>query len=685
MANRLTFNEQGRLMSVDGSSSLLDYEEKKSDYPKKQPRELKKSDSLMFLKEKENKLGNIFANTSWSLYQDNKFLSPLKFSNNKTQEDVVNEVVSLIKKGNKIIFLHGTCGTGKSAIALNIARLIGQTSIVVPVKALQRQYEEDYMSKMQVINKSGSRIKIAMLTGRDNHDSLYKPGISCADPSLPENIKIAEKNYKQLMEYYEENPYISKKENPELKDIRRTSIAPANPYWSPILPASMEIPSLNNSKKHLYRGCDGRDWIFYHRQQGCSYYDQYLSYMLADIIIFNSSKYLAEMDLGRKPLTEVEIIDEADDFLDSLFQQKEININKTIGALNILIPENEKAESGRKKAIELLELEEKNKRLLGVDENKIYHIKETKLLPLINLLNTNPELESEIAIEELNYANNLLEAARVFKNSLDEVYITFKKDEENNLQASLVSTNLSGRFQEISNKSKALVFMSGTLHSEDVLKNIFKIKDYKIVEAETIKQGNIEIIKTGKEIDCKYSNFSSQKHTRAEYLGALTSCMEKTIKPTLIHVNAFQDLPSEKEKGSIDLYNPSLNSLISSEKLSNIQREDKTGRAISIFKQGLSDTLFSTKCSRGVDFPGKTCNSIIFTKYPNPSVKDIFWRVLKEKHPNHYWDFYRDKAKREFLQRIFRALRSPDDHVYILSPDTRVLDAVRELQLATNK
>src|SRR3989338_3588090 len=89
MANRLTFNEQGRLMSVDGSSSLLDYEEKKSDYPKKQPRELKKSDSLMFLKEKENKLGNIFANTSWSLYKDNKFLSPLKFSNNKTQEDVV--------------------------------------------------------------------------------------------------------------------------------------------------------------------------------------------------------------------------------------------------------------------------------------------------------------------------------------------------------------------------------------------------------------------------------------------------------------------------------------------------------------------------------------------------------------------------------------------------------------------
>jgi Rad3-related DNA helicase len=50
------------------------------------------------------------------------------------------------------------------------------------------------------------------------------------------------------------------------------------------------------------------------------------------------------------------------------------------------------------------------------------------------------------------------------------------------------------------------------------------------------------------------------------------------------------------------------------------------------------------------------------------------------KHPEFFWDFYRDKARREFLQRIYRALRSKDDHVYILSPDTRVLDAVREMQ-----
>ena len=105
--------------------------------------------------------------------------------------------------------------------------------------------------------------------------------------------------------------------------------------------------------------------------------------------------------------------------------------------------------------------------------------------------------------------------------------------------------------------------------------------------------------------------------------------------------------------------------------------------SVSLFKNGLNDTLFTTKCSRGVDFPGKMCNSIIFTKYPNPNVSDIFWKILKKNHEEHYWDFYKDKARREFLQRIYRGLRSKDDHVYVLSPDIRVIQSVREIQMSS--
>ena len=38
-------------------------------------------------------------------------------------------------------------------------------------------------------------------------------------------------------------------------------------------------------------------------------------------------------------------------------------------------------------------------------------------------------------------------------------------------------------------------------------------------------------------------------------------------------------------------------------------------------------------------------------------------------------EFYFDKAKREFIQRIYRGLRSHDDLVNLLSPDSKVLNS----------
>ena len=66
----------------------------------------------------------------WSLYEDEKELKPLVFSSGKSQADVVKEVLDAIKEDYKVIFIKGQCGTGKSAIALNIARMIGGKTII---------------------------------------------------------------------------------------------------------------------------------------------------------------------------------------------------------------------------------------------------------------------------------------------------------------------------------------------------------------------------------------------------------------------------------------------------------------------------------------------------------------------------------------------------------------------------
>ena len=641
---------------------------------------LRKSEDLDFLKEDSQKeklkIEDISVREHWDLREEKKEIEPLVFSNGKSQENIVSDIVDLIKQGKKVIFLHGACGTGKSAIALNLARVMGKASIVVPVKALQRQYEEDYLHKKYLLKKNGQKMKIAMITGKDNHDSLYFAGKSCGDPMLPENIKLSEKNEEKLEEYYELNPLIKNKSELNIKKIKRISVAPANPYWSPIVPADIELTMMKDADKHKYPGCDGRSYIFYHRKKGCSYYDQYLAYLKADVIMFNSAKYNSELALGRKPETEIDIIDEADEYLDSLFAQAEINLTRLAASLKQIYPDYDKAEQALKRILELVELEERNKKAMGVDESKVFHVKDTKILEILQILAKNEELESEIVLDELNYTNRVLEAAKHFEAVFAELYLTYKRDEDGNLYCKLVSTNLSGAFHEILSKSKALVFMSGTLHSREVLKHIFGINDFEVIEAETINQGSLEIVRTGKEFDCKYDNFKQGHKTREDYLIALESCVSKAELPLLVHVNAFQDLPSEEEK---DLYQ--INNLMSREKLKQIQKDDKTGRAVSLFKAKMSDVLFTTKCSRGVDFPGDICNSMIFTKYPNPNVSDTFWKILQKTHADYYWEFYRDKANREFLQRLFRALRSREDHVKVLSPDLRVLQAVRELQL----
>jgi len=681
---RLKFNSQGRLIGADLDRFTIGVKNGNGkEYEQEAGHKLRTSKDLAYLQEidkenKEDKFQAVKDNSTWSLHEDNKPLKPLLFSNGKTQGDIVNQIVNSIKSGRKIILLHGVCGTGKSAIALNVARQLGKTSIVVPVKGLQRQYEEDYTHKKYVLKPNGKKMKIAMITGRENHDSIIEPGTSCADPFLPDTIKITEKNYQKLREYYNKNPLATSKEMPELKLLKRIAIAPSNPYWSPIVPSTFDL-KLGDAKKKKYMGLQGKEFTFYHRKQGCSYYDQYQSYIDADVIIFNSAKYKIDTLLDKKPETKVDIIDEADEFLDNFSTQEEINLSRLSASLQHLNPESLEARETIEQIRELIELEEKNKNAIGIDETKLFELKETKLDKIFKLFLKSPELETEIYLDEDSYANKGLEVAYMFREFLTETYVSFRRY-ENALMASLVSTNLSKKFQDIVRKNNALILMSGTLHSPVVMKEIFGVEDFEIIEAETLSQGTIEITRTGKEFDCKYANFKEKKYSKEDYLNALSSVLEKSKKPVLIHVNAFEDLPSEQEKIHLGITN-----LISKERLRQLQSEDKTGRLISLFKSKLSTELFTTKCSRGVDFPGDICNSIVFTKYPNPNVQGTFWKILEKTHPKYYWDFYKDKARREFLQRIYRALRSKDDHVYILSPDIRVLDAVRELQLNNSK
>jgi Rad3-related DNA helicase len=640
---------------------------------------------------------------TWSLYNQKEFLKPLCFSNGKSQEDIVKEVLEKIKEGKKVIFIHGVCGTGKSAIALNIAKELGKASVVVPGKNLQAQYKRDYEGEKYLLKKNGEKLKISIITGRKNHackflednknaipkikkeidsklydifskkrdeiEELIEKDLSASNEKIPCKIELKERNWAKIREYIKQNKKVNLKDFESIRDVKRMSIAPVCPYWSPVLPERYELKNFDNLKKRSYEGLEGTTFVQYKRKAGCAFYEQFDSYIESDVIVFNALKYKLETALLRKPKTEVEIIDECDEFLDSFSNERTINLDRLQNSLIQVISEEEGDQELIEEIFEIIKHFKQDERINNLIQNQgISPLKATGIYDILKIFLKESWLN---ALDEESYLFDVLETAKMFSEFMEESYITVSKNEKN-LIIKIVTINLAKKLKEIVNKNKVIIMMSGTLHSDKVLKEIFGLKDFEKIEAETTEQGKVEIMTTNLEMDCKYSNFSSKKFTRKDYLKALDESIEKAPRPTLVHINAYSDLPTKEEIKEYDLKN-----ILEREEIQRLQNEDKEGRLTKEFKEGKREILFSTRDSRGVDFPGDQCKSIVFTKYPNPNVQDPFWKILMNTKPTQYWEFYRDKARREFLQKIYRGLRFKEDHIYLLSPDIRVLEMAK--------
>jgi len=622
----------------------------------------------------------------WSLYkktnnpnsinpfdEEGEELPPLQFSNGKTQADVVKEILDAINNGNKMIFIKGVCGSGKSAMALNLARHFKKTSIVVPIKSLQGQYEQDYTKKHFILKQDKKPLKIAVIKGRNNFRCPFNSE-RADDQELPCTIELREKNTEKLLNYIDGNPEVNKEDFSTASDIRRMNIGPTCPYWAPIMPSEINPKGLGEVKKIRYQAICGKEFALFQRKKGCPYNDQYEAYANADVLIFNSMKYQIESMIGRKPKTDLDIIDECDEFLDSFSSERKLNLDRLQSALSGLMPKDQDKRTALKDLIHKV-----NDILFSPPLTDIKKLKESQIMGIIEVALENPNLAED---EENNYYNTLLEIARSFENLLDETYISIQQVDSNYSQSklfskhsnnkqpiiiSLVSINLAQKLKELIEQNNVLVMMSGTLHSEKVLRDIFGLEDFKIIEAETEMPGKINKQRTGLERNCSFANFKNGTITRNQYLKILDMCMANAKPPTLVHVSAFKDLPSQAENQTLLLDN-----LITQERLREMQSHGNT--AVEEFTNKEEDVLFTTKCSRGIDFAGDKCNSIVLTRFPYPNVQGLFWKILKQEQPEKFMEFYMDKARRELIQKVARGVRFKGDKVDLWSPDVRVIN-----------
>lgn len=93
----------------------------------------------------------------------------------QSQAVLLKEIQRVFESGKKLVILEAPVGSGKSAIAVTLARLYGKAHILTPRKSLQDQYFEDFS------NIEG--IDMALMKGRRSYPCVY-------DESPVESAKV---------------------------------------------------------------------------------------------------------------------------------------------------------------------------------------------------------------------------------------------------------------------------------------------------------------------------------------------------------------------------------------------------------------------------------------------------------------------------------------------------------------
>lgn len=520
------------------------------------------------------------------LYDGNgEKLDPLSYSTGKNQLEVVEDVLEAFQSSD-IIFLNGVVGSGKSVIGIRAALEFGGGLVSVPTKVLQNQYQQDYEGKKYFLKENEERAIIRVLMGRNNFTCPYleeeHPEYdykSCQNRSLPCTRPLADN----------ESRLEALKECPE---------------WGFIFPSSSTLKKMD---EHVdaYKSLLGRHSLLLKGE--CPYWNQFRSYLSADVNVLNSKKWEIEARIGRLPQREISVIDEADAWLDGLCSRVSLTDGKVGRLLNDLRRVGLTEEAG-----EVGELWEDYKE--GYEDP----------LPLAESL-------AEI-LEMTAVGSNLYWGLRRVLEFREEIV---PEEEEEKITYYIPDPRpvLQNLREQVGGK---WLLMSATVQDEEVLNRIYGI-DPIFIEGETKFPGRLVRKRVGREERVNNRKWKSQLF-RKRYEEVRDTIFKKARRPGFVPVHATKYLPSS---------------------IKNLTEEDQRE------EDGL---IFSTKMDRGADL--EEMESVIILKYPFPDLGDPLLKAMRKRMgEDKFWMYYHDMAEREFIQQVGRTLRSPEDEVEFWSPD----------------
>lgn len=537
----------------------------------------------------------------WGLTNSNgELMPPRVYTSGKSQEDIIAEVLKELSD-NDIVTLKGGVGTGKSAIALHIIAEFGTGMIVTPTKILEDQYVDDYCGDKYRIFDGNDFLEAYAFKGKNNFTCLHHLGLKCGNKNTVCSRKL---------EKYE----------------NRMRVASECKYWSPVysfIPDSIN-DYLPEHSWHPYMSISG-ERTYLKAKNPCPYFEQFLYFTRQCAMIMNLAKWEIETWIGRKPRVPIEIIDEGDEFLDRLKYRAVLSKRYFDDILK-------EGLVNRRKVLYLVVLFEE---LMGSIKNYDGYMDDEIISYLSEFVN---ELSGESTSGRVCDVVNKISLMLRYKE------VSWVREGRGRLTVFIPRPDIT--LNELKNRSGKIVIMSATTHSPRVLRDIFRINDPVIVNAEDRFPGLLFIKKTGLEQNVTGKNWNQNKF-RLDYWNHLDKILSIAKKPALVQVHAYKYVPEK--------YQHLINDM------------DR-------------DIVFSTIADRGLDLADDKCRSIIIMKYPIPDISDVVLRTMeKQLGSSKFWSYIYDMSDRDLIQQCGRAVRHDNDWCEVYSLDKKAINRLRVL------
>lgn len=577
-------------------------------------------------------------------YADGSEVEPLVFPNGISQRDVVKQVVTNLES-HDVVVVESAPGTGKTHIAMGIISEYADVGsakapiidgrhrgvLVEPINAIATQVQYDFTYRFKVV-QYGREIPVGTVFGRRHYICSVTNGSADKAPC----VGLVSKKLDACAQLA---PVVTEEEYQFLQPHVGVAIS--------------------------YNCVSGTCYKIRGLTTGCPYYDAHSVYITHPIIVTNPQKYRLHVLTGVAPEHAIVVIDEADAALPSL-------------ELMYTVSHSEMKQLSSKYRVPHLFREVEKTFRDGYDYIDIINIHAEYWKLLLSIIQedikncfsncTYDDCTSQCLFKVYDDMMAIKEKLKMIGYIQTSVNVRYGRTAyRNDVRISIAPADMSPYFRSLF-KDKKVVLMSATPPT-----------DY---EMRTYGMQYTRVVAYRKLLGKVYAGYvvGLDRATRfvidspefkAEYLKSLVENIKAAMywRPTLVHVIAWDIWENDVLLRMLEMIGVPPDAI------------DRDGKKILEMRDGKRDIVISSHATRGIDLYGDLVRSIVIPKAPYPMMNDPRVIYYKSTLLNEFDKWYRRKMLDNLFQLIARGVRGSDDWVVIFSPDVRVYEGLRMLEL----